>query len=66
LPIPRHRALRRGALIHAQPEENRQENRQAWQLKLEGIAREIDAAFAPEQLTEELATVRHEIVAALS
>ncbi|HEY0075752.1 MAG TPA: AAA family ATPase [Abditibacteriaceae bacterium] len=60
------RLIHAGRELLAQPEENRQENRQAWQLKLEGIAREIDAAFAPEQLPEELATVRHEIVTALS
>ena len=60
------RLINAGRELLAQPEINRQENRQAWQLKLEGIAREIDAAFAPEQLPEELATVRHEIVAALS
>jgi MoxR-like ATPase len=56
------RLIHAGRELLAQPEENQQ----AWQLKLEGIAREIDAAFAPEQLPEELATVRHEIVAALS
>jgi len=33
-----------------------------WQLKLEGIAREIDAGFAPEQMPEELQTVRKRIL----
>jgi MoxR-like ATPase len=33
-----------------------------WRLKLEGIAREIDAGFAVEQLSPELAAVRKEIV----
>lgn len=34
-----------------------------WQLKLEGIGREIDAGFAPEQLPAELRAVREQIVA---
>jgi MoxR-like ATPase len=37
----------------------------AWRLKLEGVAREIDAGFAPEALPEELGTVRENIVSAL-
>lgn len=36
-----------------------------WQLRLEGIAREIDAGFAPENLPSELAEVRARIVEAL-
>jgi MoxR-like ATPase len=38
---------------------------ESWHLKLEGIAREIDAGFAPEALPIELAEVRAGIVAAL-
>ena len=38
--------------------------RDAWFLKLEGIAREIDAGFAPDQLPEELRAVRERIVQA--
>lgn len=38
---------------------------EAWRLKLEGIAREIDAGFAPEQVPAELADVRQKIVEAL-
>ncbi|MEW6210768.1 MAG: AAA family ATPase [Acidobacteriota bacterium] len=38
------------------------EERESWQLKLEGIAREIDAGFTPEQVTAELADVRARIV----
>lgn len=56
------RLINAGRELLAQPEENRT----AWQLKLEGIAREIDAAFAPEQLPEELAAVRQEIVTTIS
>lgn len=37
----------------------------AWRLRVEGIAREIDAGFAPEQRTAELAALRDEIVAVL-
>jgi MoxR-like ATPase len=33
-----------------------------WHLKLEGVAREIDAGFVPEQLPEELQQVRERIV----
>lgn len=36
-----------------------------WRLKLEGVAREIDAGFAAEQLPPELAAVRAELVNAL-
>ena len=42
-----------------------EEARHIWRLKLEGIAREIDAGFALEQMPEELAKVRARIVAAL-
>ncbi len=38
------------------------EERESWRLKLEGIAREIDAGFTPEQVTAELADVRARIV----
>ncbi|HKH45414.1 MAG TPA: AAA family ATPase [Thermoanaerobaculia bacterium] len=38
---------------------------ESWYLKLEGIAREIDAGFAPEAMPHELAEVRAGIVAAL-
>ncbi|HWN42611.1 MAG TPA: hypothetical protein VNW71_10335, partial [Thermoanaerobaculia bacterium] len=36
-----------------------------WLLRLEGIAREIDAGFAPETLPPELVEVRRRIVEAL-
>jgi MoxR-like ATPase len=38
---------------------------ESWNLRLEGIAREIDAGFAPEAMPHELAEVRAGIVAAL-
>ncbi|QRN98282.1 AAA family ATPase [Archangium violaceum] len=38
----------------------------SWRLKLEGVAREMDAGFAPESLPEDLQTVREELRAALS
>lgn len=39
--------------------------RKAWLLRLEGIAREIDAGFPPDALPAELAAVRQELVQAL-
>ena len=36
-----------------------------WRLKLEGVAREMDAAFAPEHRTQSLQSARESIVAAL-
>ncbi|WP_257451218.1 AAA family ATPase [Archangium lipolyticum] len=38
----------------------------SWRLKLEGVAREMDAGFAPESLPEDLQTVREELRAALA
>jgi len=37
----------------------------AWRLRLEAVAREIDAGFAPEAMPEELADVRAELVEAI-
>ncbi|HYN22385.1 MAG TPA: AAA family ATPase [Thermoanaerobaculia bacterium] len=42
-----------------------EEELEDWQLRLEGIAREIDAGFAPETMPAELAEVRARIVDAL-
>lgn len=39
---------------------------EAWRLKLEGVAREIDAGFTPESLPEDLAAVRARIVQILT
>jgi MoxR-like ATPase len=41
------------------------EGMEAWRLKLEGVAREIDAGFAPDHRPSDLAEVRSQIVAAL-
>ncbi len=42
------------------------EAREDWRLRLEGIAREIDAGFATDSMPPDLAAVRGEIVAALA
>ena len=39
--------------------------RAAWRLKLEGVAREIDAGFAPDTLPEALAAARAELAQAI-
>lgn len=39
---------------------------ESWRLRLEGVARDIDAAFGPETLTPELAELRTRVVAALA
>ena len=50
-------------VLAAQPEAA--EDLESWYLRLEGIAREIDAGFAPEAMPRELAEVRIGLVAAL-
>ncbi len=52
-------------LLQNQPEASDREAQQLWRLKLEGVAREIDAGFTAEQLPAELAAVRAQIVATL-
>ena len=39
---------------------------EAWRLRVEGVAREIDATFAPDTLPPDLAALRERIVAALA
>jgi MoxR-like ATPase len=51
------------ALLEGAPAD--EEKRRAWRLRLEGVAREIDATFAKEALTPELADLRARIVAAI-
>jgi MoxR-like ATPase len=51
------------ALLAAEPSEL--EEKRAWRLKLEGIAREIDAGLAPEQHSEELSAIRASIIKVL-
>ncbi|MBL8955030.1 MAG: AAA family ATPase [Myxococcaceae bacterium] len=50
-----------GELLDAPPEEADVMATQAWRLKLEGVAREMDAGFPPEQLPENLKTLRQRI-----
>ncbi len=52
-------------LLALQSQTHDKEAQQIWRLKLEGIAREIDAGFAVEQMPEDLAEVRAKIVEAL-
>lgn len=65
---PRARAHRIAAaakeLLAQRPAEERA--LEGWRLKLEGVARELDAGFASEALTEELRAVRAQIVEALA
>jgi MoxR-like ATPase len=51
------------ALLEAVPTDEYKKS--AWRLRLEGVAREIDATFAKEALTPELADLRARIVASL-
>ncbi len=49
------------AILDAAPQD--EEERGSWRLKLEGVAREIDAGFGADQRTEELQALRDAIVA---
>lgn len=51
--------------LEARPSNGDDQALSAWSLRLEEVAREIDAGFAPEQLPEDLRSLRAEIVAAL-
>ena len=57
-------ATHAGELLKARPERGDPAALEAWLLKLEGVAREMDAGFAPEQLPEALKALREEIVEA--
>ncbi len=59
------RIIAAGRAILDQPPDEGSEDRANWRLMLEGVAREIDAGFAQDQLTVELQSLRDEIVAAL-
>jgi MoxR-like ATPase len=52
-------------LLAAPPAEGAGAERPAWRLKLEGVAREMDAGFAPEALPPELRALRDEVRAVL-
>lgn len=63
---PEARAARIAAagreLLAARPPDADAPSVSAWRLKLEGVAREIDAGFAPDKLPSELKAVREQIV----
>jgi MoxR-like ATPase len=56
------RLLLSGQAVLASPPSGDGDDKHSWRLKLEGVAREIDAAFAAEDLPEELAALRIRIV----
>jgi len=51
-----------GQLLDAPPEKTDAAATEAWRLKLEGVAREMDAGFPPEQLPEALKALRQRII----
>jgi MoxR-like ATPase len=53
-------------VLAERPEDGNPEALASWRLKLEGVARELDAGFAPEALPEELRAVREELRMALA
>jgi MoxR-like ATPase len=59
-------ALAGRGVLAERPADGDSEARASWRLKLEGVAREMDAGFAPEALPADLRAVREEIRAALS
>ncbi len=63
-PLARARRLANaaGQLLEAPPDRGDPGALEAWRLKLEGVAREMDAGFPPEQLPEALKTVRQQII----
>jgi MoxR-like ATPase len=52
-------------ILQALPHSDGDAGATSWRLKLEGVAREIDAGFTPEQMPQDLAEVRARIVEAL-
>ncbi len=53
-----------GQLLDAPPQTEDGAALEAWRLKLEGVAREMDAGFSPEQMPEALKSLRERIVVA--
>lgn len=49
-------------ILKQRPETNDLEQQRAWRLKLEGLAREIDAGFTPEQMPPDLIELRVRII----
>ena len=65
-PLARARRLQgAGEALLATPEPSGSEGARHWHLKLEGVAREIDAGFSAETMPKGLAAVRERIVATL-
>jgi MoxR-like ATPase len=65
-PLARAHRLRAAAeQLLAEPPPPGEEHRAAWKLKLEGVAREIDATFTPEALPAALSETRAQLVHAL-
>jgi len=58
-------ALAARQILNKQPDENDLEQRRSWRLKLEGVAREIDAGFTPDQMPQDLIELRVQIIAIL-
>ncbi len=52
-------------ILAAQPANGDVEQNRAWRLQLEGVAREIDAGFTPEQMPNELVELRIRIIEVL-
>ncbi|HEX3250220.1 MAG TPA: AAA family ATPase [Pyrinomonadaceae bacterium] len=52
-------------ILGAQPGNGDGEQSRAWRLQLEGVAREIDAGFTPEQMPDELVELRIRIIEVL-
>ncbi len=52
-------------VLDARPDNSDGEQDRAWRLQLEGIAREIDAGFTPEQMPAELIELRVQIIEVL-
>jgi MoxR-like ATPase len=58
-------ALAAQQILNHRPEGGDHDLERAWRLKLEGVAREIDAGFVPDQLPPELVELRVRIIEAL-
>ena len=52
-------------ILAQRPQTADPEQRKVWRLKLEGVAREIDAGFTPEQMPRELVEARVQIIDAI-
>lgn len=52
-------------ILANRPPNGEEETQKIWRLKLEGVAREIDAGFAPEKLPPDLAAFRSELIGVL-